>query len=286
MLSRSARRRGSMLLYYLMLIVAIVVLLFPIVWMVSCAFKSYKAIYALPPEWIPKDPTFDNFRRIFFGDSQRDPHFHEFFRNSMILSTSTALLSTALGALAAYGFVRYPFRGSKALLLMILGAQMFPGIVLLIPIYNQFSKWGLLDTYSGQILIYTVFNLPFPIWLLRGFYVTVPRELEDASFIDGCNRLDALLKVVLPIVKPGLVAVAVFTFLSSWDVFLANLLLTSRIEMKNLPVGMTLQYVGEHIQQWGVLMAGCTVITIPVILIFILFQRYIVQGIASGAVKG
>ncbi|MGE3799079.1 MAG: carbohydrate ABC transporter permease, partial [Thermomicrobiales bacterium] len=186
----------------------------------------------------------------------------------------------------AYALSRYPFRGSSKLMLSILSLQMFPQAMLLISFYVIFLQLRLLNTYQGLILANATFAVPFSIWMLKGFFDTVPREIEEAAMIDGCTRFSVLPRIVLPMVTPGLVAAGVYTFLIAWDEYLFASTLMINPEMRTLPPGIIQSFVGQFYLNWPNVMAASVLITIPVTVLFIFFQKYLVQGLTAGAVKG
>jgi multiple sugar transport system permease protein len=220
------------------------------------------------------------------GDYGRGSLFPVYFKNSVIVTTGTTLLCLTVATLAAYAFSRYPFRGSSGVMVGVLATQMFPQGMLLILLYLIFLRLKLINTYPALILANTTFAIPFAIWILKGFFDTIPREIEDAALIDGCNRLNVMTKVILPLVAPGLVAAGVYTFLISWDEYLYAATLTSRPQMRTLPPGIVQSFVGQFYLNWPSVMAASVLITVPVTILFILFQKYLVQGLTSGAVKG
>ncbi len=261
--------------------IILVILFVPIVWMISTAFKGIDGFYAIPPEWIPKRPTIAHFLGLL-----REEYFLRFYANSIIVAFSTVLLSLIIGCLSAYAFSRFKFKGSATIMLFILSVQMFPMVLLLIPIFITFRTMNLLNTYYALILAHTIFSLPFIIWILKAFFDTIPKELEEAAYIDGCGRFRAFAQIVLPLIIPSIVGAAVYAFLVSWNDFVFALTLTARTNMRTLPVGMALMYIGEFRYRWGDMMAASVVTTLPVVILFVFLQRYLVKGLTAGAVKG
>jgi multiple sugar transport system permease protein len=209
-----------------------------------------------------------------------------YFLNSVIASTFATLLSITVSVFAGYAFSRFRFPAKRAVLVFILASQMFPLVVLLVGIYILFRQLNLLDTYLGLILAFTSFSLPFSIWMMRGFFDTVPPELEQAAMVDGATRLQALLRVILPLVGPGVIAVGLYSFLNAWNNLLFALSLTSSQNMRTIPPGFLLTYVGEFQYQWADAMAGSVMVSLPMIVVFIFLQRYLIKGMTAGAVKG
>lgn len=285
-LSMSTQRRLTRTLSYLYIGVLLILAFFPLVWMLSSAIKPIEDLFVIPPQWIPEHPTLSTVNSVIFGDYDRPSLFPAYFKNSAIVTLGTTLLSLTVATLAAYGLSRYPFRGSGGLMISILSSQMFPQGLLLISLYLTFQRTQMLNTYPALILANTTFAVPFSIWMLKGFFDTVPREIEDAALIDGCTRFSALTRVVLPIVTPGLIAAGIYTFLIAWDEYLFAATLTTKPDMRTLPPGIIQSFVGQFYLNWPNVMAASVLITIPVTILFILFQKYLVQGLTAGAIKG
>ena len=210
--------------------------------------------------------------------------FIEYLKNSLVIAIGTTVGSLVLGMLAGYGFARFRFPGSDAVRFMVLVTRMAPRIVLVVPYYLMMQRLGLLDTYTGLVIAYISFALPFTIWLLIGFFMDVPLEIEEAAMIDGCSRVGVLLRVVLPIVAPGLVVAAIFAFLVSWNEFLFALIL-SGVKAKTLPVVIA----GLNTDAgplYGEMSAAAVMVMLPNIVMTVALQRYLVQGLTLGAVKG
>lgn len=286
MLTLTQRRRLTRTLSYLYVAILLIFTLFPIAWMISSAVKPIQDLFVIPPQWIPHHPTLNTLSSVVRGDYGRGSLFPVYFKNSVIVTTGTTVLCLVVASLAAYAFSRYPFRGSYGLMVGILATQMFPQGMLLISLYLAFLRLHLLSTYQALVLANTTFAIPFAIWILKGFFDTIPREIEDAALIDGCNRLDVMTKVILPLVAPGLVAAGVYTFLISWDEYLYAATLIARPEMRTLPPGIIQSFVGQFYLNWPNVMAASVLVTVPVTILFIFFQKYLVQGLTSGAVKG
>jgi len=285
---KSASRRRALTKYasYAYLIVLLILTFFPLFWMVSSALKPVDDLFVIPPQWIPERPTLDAMDSVISGDLGRDSLFPEYFRNSMIVTIGTTLLALVVSTMAAYALSRYPFPGSSKLMLSILSLQMFPQAMLLISFYVIYLQLKLLNTYQGLILANATFAVPFSIWMLKGFFDTVPREVEEAAMIDGCTRFSVLPRIVLPLITPGLIAAAVYTFLIGWDEYLFASTLMVDPDMRTLPPGIIQSFVGQFYLNWPNVMAASVLITIPVTLVFVFFQKYLVQGLTAGAVKG
>ncbi|MCP4197693.1 MAG: carbohydrate ABC transporter permease [Proteobacteria bacterium] len=284
--SRSKRRTLITRLSYLFIIVVLILVLFPIYWMFASAIKPVEDLFVIPPQWIPSNPTVENTYSVIYGDYERSSLFPRYFLNSVIVTAGTTALSLLVSTLAAYAISRYPFRGSGGLMVSILSTQMFPQGMLLISLYLIFLRMNLLNTYPALILANTTFAIPFSIWMLKGFFDTIPTEIEDAARVDGATRLVLLTRIVLPLMAPGLIAAGIYTFLIAWDEYLFAAILTTSPEMRTLPPGIVQSFVGQFYLNWPNVMAASVLVTIPVTLLFIFLQKYLVQGLTVGAVKG
>lgn len=254
--------------------------LFPFAWIVCTALKDLSETFLIPPSWWPRHPTLENFVKIWTIQS-----FGRYFLNSLIVSGVTTLLSIVLASLAGYGFSRFKLPGGRAMMVGVLAAQMFPGIVLLIPYFTLASRLQMLNTYAVLILAYTSFSLPFCVWMMKGFFDGIPQELDEAATIDGCSALGAFSRVVLPLSLPGVVATAIFSFLVAWNEFLFAVVLATRENMYVVTVGIALN-IGQFRIQWNELMAGAVLATVPTIILYALLERHLVRGLSAGAVKG
>jgi len=255
------------------------VVLFPFYWLLVSSLKSSDQLFQVPPLWVPAPATLDNFERLMQGA------FPVWFKNSVIIALATTILGLSVAALAAYSFSRFPFRGNRPLSTMFLFIQLFPVAVIVIPLFILWSDLKLINTYWSLIITYLVFGLPIATWLLIGFFNAVPPELEEAAMIDGASRLGALWRVTLPLCVPGLAATAIYVFLLAWNEFFFALTFMSSTDMRTIPVGLE-SFFSEHSVDWGLVMAGSVVSTLPVVVLFGLLSRYFVQGLTSGAVKG
>jgi ABC-type glycerol-3-phosphate transport system permease component len=278
-MSAGARRRLVDGLLNAILLVFTVVILFPFYWLLASSLKTPDQLLRIPPLWAPTAPTLDNFDRLLRGP------FPLWFQNSAVVASATTLLALTLAALAAYSFSRFPFPGSRVFSTLFLFVQLFPVAVVIIPLFILWTNLKLTNTYWSLIVTYLVFGLPISTWLLIGFFNAVPVELEEAAMIDGSSRLGALWRVTLPLALPGLAATAIYIFLLAWNEFFFALTFMSTTDMRTIPVGLS-SFFGEHSVDWGLVMAGSVVASLPVVVLFGLLSRYFVQGLTSGAVKG
>jgi multiple sugar transport system permease protein len=270
----------------IIILVLLVLVLLPIYWMVNTSFKLQPEIFRMPPTFFPRKFTLFNYTSIIIGDLASSISFLSYFKNSLIVSVVTVVFTLILATPAAYSFSRVKFIGRRTLIYVILLSQMLPIVLVLIPIYITFLKLGLLSTYMGLVLPYLMFTLPFSIWMLKGYFDSIPTELDEAAKVDGCNKFQAMWKVILPNVRPGLTATAIVSFIMAWDEFIISLTIMDDNAMRTLPVGIIQSFVGEFSIKWGEMMAASMVTSIPVILIFVFLSRQLIGGLTAGAVKG
>lgn len=264
------------------LVTSLLLTLFPMFWMLSTSFKSHTDVFKKPPELWPAHPVLTSYQNL---NSEITP-IKRFFLNSVVNSAGTVGIALLFSVFAGYALSRLKFRFRRTILLGILVTQMFPLVVLLVPLYLLYIRLRLINTYAGIILAFTSFTLPFCIWMIKGFVDKVPVEVEEAAIVDGCSRFRILFAIVCPLISPGIVAAGIFAFLDAWNNLLFPLTLVNDIAMKTLPPGMILAFGGEFKHDWSGMMATSTLVSIPVVIIFILVQRYMVEGLAGGAVKG
>lgn len=269
-----------MVLRWVCLILALAVMLFPIYWMLNTALKPSAEIFQYPPTFWSENWSFDAFWKV-----MTERPIGRYFLNSLIVATGTTLLSLSIASLAAYGLTRFPIRIEALIILSLLFIKMLPEALLVVPFFELIAGAGLLNNYIALILVYSSFALPFAVWMLVGFFRAIPRELDEAGIMDGASRLGTFAMVVLPLAKPGLVAVAMVTFLTAWNAYLWSLVLTTAPSMYVLPVGIaTLK--GEYQVNWNELMAAAVIAVVPVLAIYSILERHLVAGITAGAVKG
>jgi N,N'-diacetylchitobiose transport system permease protein len=274
------RRRLGRLGWNLAGLAVFVVMIFPVYWMVATAFKTGPNIFSYSPKWLPIPGTLAN-----FGDAIHRPYFWQNVRNSLIVVGVVVALSLTLAFLAALALAKFEFYGRKAFIVLIIAVQMVPLNALIIPLYIALSRAHEVNKLSGVIITYLTFVLPFTIWTLRGFILGVPRELEEAAMVDGTTRFGAFVRVLLPLVGPGLVATSIFAFIQAWNEYIIAYILLSSPEKQTLTVWLA-SFTTNRGTAWGPLMAGATLTAIPVVIFFLLVQRRIAFGLTAGAVKG
>jgi N,N'-diacetylchitobiose transport system permease protein len=275
--SRAFRRSG----WNLVGVALFAVMVFPVFWMISTAFKPDDQINSLTPTWFSSSPTLHH-----FTDAIHTPFFWTDVKNSVIIVLVTVAIAISLAFLAAVALAKYRFTGRKLFIVLMIGIQMLPGAGLIIPIYVVLARYHQVDRLSGVIITYLTFALPFSVWTLRGFIIGIPKELEEAAMVDGSTRLGAFVRILLPLVAPGLVATSVFAFITSWNEYIFARILLNDQGKQTLTVWLSYFLGTSRHQDWGALMAGSTLTAIPVVIFFLLVQRRIMFGLTAGAVKG
>ena len=268
------------LLAGLIVVLVVVFAIFPLIWTFLTSLKLEEEIVTRTLQYLPRQITFQNYETLW-----RQSGFPTLVLNSVVVTSITGFICLTIGTLAAYSFSRYRFRGRGKLLIFYLVIRMFPVVLMIIPLFVMMRNLGLLDSRLGLALAYTTFLLPLCIWMLKGFLDAIPAELEDAARIDGCTRLGALLRVVLPLARSGLMTTAVFIAISAWNEFLFALMMTTSQGSRTWPVGLQLM-VGEFQLPWGPLSAGGIISIVPIIIFFAIIQRSLIRGLTAGAVKG
>jgi arabinogalactan oligomer/maltooligosaccharide transport system permease protein len=277
----SAVRRRRHVGTHLTLIFACLIALFPIYWVLITSFKPERDIYraqVLPAEWHP-----ENYPTVAETDNWL---FARWFANSVIVALGTTALGLLFASTAAFGLSRFRFRGKGTSYGLFLVTQMFPGAILLVPLYAILKNLGLLDSYPGLILVYTTVALPFCTLMLKSYFDTIPLSLDEAAIVDGLSLWGVFYRIVLPLSLPGMAVTAFFSFITAWNEFMFALVFMTGDTHKTLPVGLQSAYMSQHNIQWQLMAAGSVMITLPVVIMFVIAQRYIVAGLTQGGVKG
>jgi len=274
---RRARQTG----WNLVGIAVFVVMVFPVFWMLSTAFKSNDQIVSLNPTWLPLHPTLQHFR-----DAMNKPFFWQDVRNSLIVVSVTVAISVVLAFLAAVALARFRFGGRKLFIVLVIGIQMLPQAGLIIPLYVVLARYHQTNALTGLIVTYMTFVLPFSVWTLRGFLLGIPKELEEAAMVDGSTRLGVFVKILLPLMGPGLVATSVFAFITTWNEYIFARVLLNDQSKQTVTVWLSGFLGSSRHTDWGALMAASSVTAIPVVVFFLLVQRKIAFGLTQGAVRG
>lgn len=263
--------------------------LLPIIWLFLSTVQTQASLLTLPASVIPTELTLRNYVEIFqaaaFGEVSGRSTFVLALRNSLMVSVGATGVAMLFGTPAAYAFARFNIPRKRTLLLVVLGTQLLPAISLIIPLFRVLRGAGLLDTLLGLILAYSTFSLPFVVWIMAGYFQSVPHELEEAARIDGASRWQAFVHVMLPLAAPGLAATAMFTLLNAWDEFFFALIFTSTYASKTVPVALA-EFIGRHSVNWGMLVTGGFIASLPPTVLSLVCSRYIVSGLADGGLKG
>ncbi len=267
-------------LTYAALAVGLVFAGFPVLWMLSSSIKSNTEIFSVPPQLFPRQLFLSAYHAIV-----SNPTKVRFFLNSYLVASVVTLLTLLVAILSGYGFSRYSFKLKKPLNLFIISTQTVPPITLMIPYFGLVVAFRMYDTYFALIFTYMVFTLPYAILMMTGYFNTVPRELDEAVMVDGGSSFFALWRVLVPTSIPGVVATAVYTFLLSWNEFLFALTLTKSTEMRTVPVGIQ-QLMGQHAYEWNEMMAMSMLGSLPILIVYLVAQRYFLAGMTAGSVKG
>lgn len=275
--TRSIRKYANLILTYGTLSLVALFCMFPLLWGITTSFKTEINVTRFPPQWIPDPVTISSYRQVW--DSMRTYLF-----NSSVVVLGTLIPTLMIAAHGGYAAARYEFRGKDSLLFGILSTGMIPGIAILIPLYMVTAAVGFQNTYSGLVIIYTAWLVPTTLWLLRGFFQSIPVELEEAALIDGCSHLTAFYRITAPLSQPGLAAAAIVAFIFVWNEFIIALTLTTENVMRLTAVGLYF-YITAYGIEWGKLMAAVTLAVVPILVAFILLQRRFVEGLTAGATK-
>jgi N,N'-diacetylchitobiose transport system permease protein len=281
---RSRRRRLGRIAWNVVGLAVFVVLVFPVFWMISTAFKPDDEISSFTPTWFSLHPTLRHFRDAI--DPQQHPYFWDGVKNSLIVVGATVAISIALAFLAAVALAKYRFSGRSVFVVLMIGILMLPQVGLIIPLYVVLARYHLTNALTGVILVYLTFLLPFAVWTLRGFILGIPKELEEAAMVDGSTRVGAFVRILLPLVGPGLVATAVFAFITAWNEYIFAYVILQDQSKQTLTVWLASFYGTSRNTDWGALMAASTLTALPAVAFFLLLQRKIRFGLTAGAVKG
>lgn len=254
--------------------------LLPVYWLLATALTPRDQVFAYPPRLFPAAPTLDAFAALASNEQ-----LFVYLRNSVVVSVVTAVLSVLVSAYMGYSFSKFRYRGRRSLMYLVLASQMFPQALLLVTLYSVFSAYHLLNTYTALVLSFTTFTLPLCVWMLKGFFDTIPDELVEAARVDGASRLRIIHSIVLPLAAPGLIAAGLFAFVRGWNDFIFALTLAGP-DKQTLPPGLVNTFIGEASTAWPELMAASLVVSLPVAIAFIALQKYLVGGLTAGAVKG
>lgn len=278
MLVDGKRTEFKHIIYLILLVVLAAAAVIPLYWMVVTAFQQPTLTVTFPPEWFPSNPTLFNFQRFL-----ERPYVWRWTLNSVIVAATVTVAQLLVCVMAGYSFAKKEFPGRDLFFWMYVGSMMVPSQVTLVPLYVTMSKLGFINTYYGLIL--PAVAGPFGVFLMKQFMSSLPTELIEAAKIDGCSEWNTFTKIILPLSKPGLAVLGIFTFVGQWNEFIWPLIITNSASMRTLPIGLTL--LQEEVpMQYGLLMAGATFAAVPMLIIFFSFQRYFLKGVTVGALKG
>ena len=270
---------GSAVAYVVSLLL-VVFIGFPLLWMLVSSFKPAEQLFVSPPRLLPSTLTLDWYRNVMLQSDAPT-----YFRNSLVIGAATTAICLSIGTLAAYGVTRFEFPGKRVFLIGALLSYVFPAIVLFVPIYMIINSLGLIDALAGVVIAHTILTFPFALWMLRSFFIAIPREIDEAAWVDGASYFLTFVAIILPLALPGVFSVGVFVFVLSWNEYLfAGVLITSG-SLKTIPVGIS-EFITSFDVRWGEIMAMGALATMPVIALFLAVQRFFLRGVIAGAIKG
>lgn len=273
-------KRKTKIFYFVLCLLVFGILMFPLYWMIVTSLKTQVEIFEIPTPLWPRNLTFEAFQKQFESSSETLTG----FKNSIIISIGSAAIATILSIPASYGLARFRFKAKKSLILFFLVTQMLPSTLILTPLYIMFSKMNLLNTFWAPIIADATLGLPFSVIILRTYFISVPKELDEAARIDGCDSFTAFFKVMMPLARPGIVVAAVFSFVYAWGDLIYGITFISNPKLRPITASIY-NYVQQKQTLWNATMAFGIITIIPIVLIFIFMQKYIVSGLTNGAVK-
>lgn len=274
-----ARRSAAHAAIYAILAAAAAIMMFPVAWMLTVSVRPNVEVMRIPPQWIPGVFTLEPYLQVL-----RSPRYLTTFGNSYFIALSVTLFSLVVGALAAYALARFRFRGQRSVIMFLIVTQMFPLVLLVIPYFQVVVRLGLYDTLTALIVVYTTFTLPFCILMLRSYFAAIPKEMEEAAMVDGCSRLGAIARTLLPMSFPALVGAGLYTFLLAWNEFLFAVVLIESWEKRVITMAIY-SLLAEFVTEWNMMMAFSVLASAPLVVAFIFLQRYVVAGMTAGAIK-
>ncbi|MCO5221484.1 MAG: carbohydrate ABC transporter permease [Thermomicrobiales bacterium] len=269
---------------WVFLLLLLVFTVVPLAWMLSTALKTQLGALQFPPRWIPTNPTTENFRMLLDPNDDIGRRFLRYMLNSLWVSTATTVVGVLVAVPAAYAFSRFRFPGRNSLFYGVLLRNMFPAVIFLIPLFILMRNLRLVNSYGSLIITYLTFGLPLSIWLLKGFYDNIPVQLEQAARIDGASRFQAFIRIVMPLSAPGIVATAIYSFILAWNEYVYALTFITDDRKLTVPVGLQ-RFFSEYVANWPGLMAAAFLMSIPVVVMFLVLQKYFVRALTEGAIK-
>jgi multiple sugar transport system permease protein len=262
---------------YGLLMVAIIIVFLPLAWMLTVSVRPNLEVMKMPPDWIPQVFTLEGYAKIF-----SNPRYLVVFLNTTIVSLTVTAISLFLGAMAAYALARFKFAGQRTVLMFLITTQMFPLVLLCIPYFRIFITLGLYDTRTSLVIVYLTFTLPFCILMLRSYFMNIPRDIEEAAMVDGCTRLGAVFRTLVPMSYPAFIGAGLYTFLLAWNEFLFAVVLIESWENRVLTMAIY-SLMAEFVTDWNAMMAFSVLASLPLVVAFVFLQRFMVQGMTAGA---
>ncbi|HBC99481.1 MAG TPA: carbohydrate ABC transporter permease [Lachnoclostridium sp.] len=278
-MSRSKKEKNKLAATYAILIFMAAFIVVPVLWMISTAFKTEPQTYYPQPKWIPDPFSLDSFRKFF-----NTYNFGRMTLNSLVVCLSAMVICVACACLAGYGVTRFRFKGRKQLMSFLLITQMFPGVMLVVPFYAVLSKYHLVNSLFGLVVVYAATNIAFSTWMIVSYFKTIPLELDEAARVDGASSFRIFWNIILPLIVPGIAAVAMFVLFNGWNEYMFSSVLVSKDELKTLTVGI-ISLNSQYQIKWNDLMAASSISSLPLVILFVSFQKYFIAGMTGGAVK-
>ncbi|WP_312427819.1 carbohydrate ABC transporter permease [Lacrimispora sp.] len=278
-MSRSKKKKNKLAATYAALIFMASFIAVPVLWMISTAFKTEPQTYYPQPKWIPDPFSLDSFRKFF-----NTYNFGRMTLNSLVVCLSAMVICVACACLAGYGVTRFRFKGRKQLMSFLLITQMFPGVMLVVPFYAVLSRYNLVNSLLGLVVVYAATNIAFSTWMIVSYFKTIPLELDEAARVDGASSFRIFWNIILPLIVPGIAAVAMFVLFNGWNEYMFSSVLVSKDELKTLTVGI-ISLNSQYQIKWNDLMAASSISSLPLVILFVSFQKYFIAGMTGGAVK-
>jgi len=276
----STRKKLYYLFIYFISFLMCVFALGPVCWALSTSLKPDNLIFSQPPQWIPKEISPVHYQAVL-----RNPNMVRYYVNSFFTAIWSTVVALAVGVLGAYGFSRFKFPGNKSMMMSIMLSRMLPRVSLIVPFFITLQKLRLYNTRPGLIVVFMVITMPLAIWMLKGFFDSIPYEIEEAAIVDGCSPLGILIKIDLPMILPAVASVGMYIFITAWNEFLLALTMTKGSALRTISVGLAF-YIDEFGIRWGSLMAASILMSIPAVIVFSIFSKFLIKGLSEGAVKG
>lgn len=278
-MNRSKKKRIDQILTYVILVFLASFIVVPVLWMISTAFKTEPQTYYPQPKWLPDPFSLESFHKFF-----NTYNFGKMTLNSLVVCLSAMVICVACACLAGYGVTRFRFKGRNQLMSFLLITQMFPSVMLVVPFYAVLSKYHLTNTLLGLIVVYAATNVAFSTWMIVSYFKTIPLELDEAARVDGASSFRIFWNIILPLIVPGIAAVAMFVLFNGWNEYMFSSVLVSKDELKTLTVGI-ISLNSQYQIKWNDLMAASSISSLPLVILFVCFQKYFIAGMTGGAVK-